>query len=227
MFKSYFIDFVNLIFPRLCVLCHNDLEPNVSTLCLTCLYRISETPLNSNKSSTFFRYDAIQSAFCFLNYEKENVVQRAIYLLKYKDRKELGELLGSLCADAWKESCKMSENTLIVPVPLHKKKLKKRGYNQSEYFAKGLSRNLGIPYDIHSLIRKQNTETQTKKDYAERWTSVKSAFEVVSSDNIKDKHILLVDDVLTTGSTVEACALKLKPFVKSIEVIVIASPPSF
>ena len=130
------------------------------------------------------------------------------YDLKYKSKKEIGIELGRLLGNNINESEHFKDIDYIVPVPLHPKKKLIRGYNQSMCIAKGISEIMNVEADDNTLVRNVHTQTQTKKNRIERWQNVKDIFEL-KSDKFKDKHILLVDDVITTGSTIEACALKL------------------
>lgn len=144
------------------------------------------------------------ASFYFFN--KGNKVQNFIHLLKYKNRPDIGVYIGKRYGGLIKTQKIFASVDLIIPVPLHPTKQKLRGYNQAEVFADGLSQSMKIPVDIKSFIRSEATETQTRKSKLERWENVKNKFIVTNQENIEDKHILLVDDVITTGSTLEACA---------------------
>jgi ComF family protein len=126
--------------------------------------------------------------------------------LKYRGRKEIGIYLGEIYGHDLNESDFGSSIDIIIPVPLHKDKFKKRGYNQSEQFATGLSKTINLPVDFLNVIRKTNSNTQTKKGRYARWENVDEIFSVNDIESLKDKHILLVDDVVTTGATLEATA---------------------
>jgi len=150
----------------------------------------------------------IKKASAFYFFKKGSRVQQLLHKLKYKNHPEVGIYIGKLYGK------KLSENNIdlpdiIVPIPLHKKKKQKRGYNQSEMFGIGLSESMGIPLDTKNFIRTIFTETQTKKNKLSRWENVSEVFYCVNTDIFKNKHILLIDDVITTGSTIEASAQKL------------------
>jgi len=129
-----------------------------------------------------------------------------MHQLKYKGKKEIGIYTGKLLGDHLKKSVFYSDIDVIIPVPLHPKRMRKRGYNQSEMFARGLAEAFAKPYDIHTLVRTYASETQTKKSRFRRWENVKEIFALKDHQHMINKHILLVDDVVTTGATLEACA---------------------
>jgi len=142
-------------------------------------------------------------------FAKGGKVQHLLHLLKYKGKKEIGEYIGKIYGEDLKKSLFYSDIDVIIPVPLHPRRKRKRGYNQSEIFAKGLSESLVKPYDTRTLIRTYASETQTKKSRFRRWENVKEIFDLKDHQHLINKHILLVDDVVTTGATLEACASML------------------
>jgi ComF family protein len=156
----------------------------------------------------------------YLFYRKGNHVQHILQEIKYKGNKELGEFLGYNYAIELKQDKIFEQIDLILPIPLHKKKEKRRGYNQSEWIAKGLSKGLERPYLSDVLVRVDFTETQTKKSRFNRWENVKNVFQVQQEELIKNKHVLVCDDVLTTGATMEA-ALKELIKVEGVKVSVV------
>ncbi len=129
--------------------------------------------------------------------------------LKYRGQKQIGSQLGYLFGNDLKQIDFFKTVDFIIPVPLHPQKFKKRGYNQSEYIAYGLSQSLGIKLSTDNLIRVQFSSTQTKKSKYMRWENVRNIFQVIDTKLFENKHILLIDDVITTGSTIEACFLAL------------------
>lgn len=143
-------------------------------------------------------------------FNKGNRVQHLIHQLKYKGRKDIGICFGEKYGQILKNTPSFDSVSLIVPVPLYKKKLMQRGYNQSEQFAAGLSRTMKIPFDGKALSRTRATETQTRKSRFRRWQNVDGLFIVSDPAKLSGHHILLVDDVITTGATVEACIMALK-----------------
>jgi ComF family protein len=148
----------------------------------------------------------IYSATSFLYFAKGGIVQEMIDKLKYHGRKDIGVYLGEQYGNDLKASKVYNSIDIIVPVPLHEDKFIRRGYNQSEQFAAGLSKTMNKPKDYLSVIRKTASVTQTKKTRFERWKNVEEIFIAKDIISLSGKHILLVDDVITTGSTLEATA---------------------
>jgi len=208
--SNLFNDFEGLFYPRLCVSCEENLYRHEELICTKCLYNIPYTNyhlIDDNPVSRLFwgRVEVLK-ATSFFHFDKGGKVQNLIHKFKYKGQKEIGLVLGQHFGEYLKDALGYSTVDLIVPVPLHADKVKIRGYNQSEWIAKGLSLSMEIPFNSTNLIRVKATETQTKKTRWERWENVRSVFKIVNPKLFANKHILLVDDVVTTGSTLEACA---------------------
>ena len=214
MFLSkFFYDFLNLFYPKHCVLCGNRLAGDNKILCTKCLYDMPKTNFHEkydNKTAQIFwgRVD-LNFAASFLYFYKGSKYRKLIHLLKYKNKPEIGVYLGELYGSELINVKEIKDADFLVPVPLHPKKRRIRGYNQSEEFSKGLSNVLEVPV-ANLLRRKVFTETQTKKSREERWNNVKDVFEVTDCNIVKGKHVILTDDVVTTGATLEACMLALK-----------------
>lgn len=193
--------------------CGESLLKHEECICSQCIYYLPKTNFHKEKenevSKLFWGRVEIQSACAFYYFKKQSKVQNLLHQLKYKGQKQVGVKLGSLYGVELKQDKKFEDINLIIPVPLHPDKEKKRGYNQSEMFAIGLSQTMHAPAESSLLIRNFASETQTKKSKYNRWENVKSIFEVTDIEKLKDKHILLVDDVITTGATIEACAQHL------------------
>lgn len=210
MIQSLLEDFLNLIYPRTCAACGNTLFRHEEVICSQCLIHLPKTFYHKDRKNPLFQLFwgkiplEMVSSFYFFN--KGNKVQNLIHQLKYKNRPDIGVYIGKRYGQYLKREDIFKTVDLIIPVPLHKKKLRKRGYNQAEMFASGLSASMNIPYDNMSFVRNANTETQTKKSKLERWENVKNKFSILDTSIFENKHILLVDDVITTGSTMEACA---------------------
>jgi ComF family protein len=212
-FNKVFLDFLNLFYPKKCLLCGNNLVGDNKFLCTSCLYDMPKTNFHNkedNKTAQIFwgRVN-LNFASSFLYFYKGSKYRKLIHLLKYKNKPEIGVFLGELYGAELINVEKIKNADYIVPVPLHPKKQRIRGYNQSEEFSKGLSKILEIPVS-NLLRRKIFTETQTKKSREERWNNVKDVFEPVDCKKVEGKHIILTDDVVTTGATLEACMLALK-----------------
>ncbi len=150
-----------------------------------------------------------EQAIAFVYFQKGNRVQNLMHQLKYNKRPEVGIRMGELYAWQLMRSGNWTNPDLIIPIPLHPKRLKKRGYNQSEQISKGLASVLNLPLSTHNLVRMDNTESQTKKSRFARYENLKDAFVVKNSSELIKKHIVLVDDVMTTGATMEACSIEL------------------
>lgn|ERR1035437_4401179 len=206
MFKS----FINLIYPACCPACNKVLMNPDDFICTHCRYHLPKTNFHLHQDNPVFRKFSgrvnIHSAASFLYFSKGGIVQEMIGKLKYRGRKDIGVYLGEIYGDELHESAFDKTIDIIIPVPLHKDKFKKRGYNQSEQFATGLSQTMSIPTDYLNVIRKTNTNTQTKKGRYARWKNVEEIFSVDDIEALRGKHVLLVDDVVTTGSTLEATA---------------------
>lgn len=210
--SNFLFHFTNLFFPSHCEACNKNLLKGEKTLCFNCLVDIPKTNFHENKDNSlnklFYGITNIKYSGAFFFFRKGSKYRTLIHKLKYSGQKELGVELGRMSGAEIKDSY-FSEIDIIIPVPLHPAKKRTRGYNQSEMIAEGLSEALKKPYRTDILLRKVYTETQTKKNLEERRKNVNSAFKVQNLDLIKGKHILIVDDVVTTGSTLIASANEL------------------
>jgi len=202
-------DLMYLAYPDLCRICGTPLNREETLLCHNCLYQLPKIKQNSytdnNAASHFYGKIPFVKAAAGLNYLKESSVQTVIELMKYKGVKEIGRLLGSFTGARLQQDGFFKDIDILVPVPLHPKKQQIRGYNQSEWIVKGLSDCCGLPMDTRTLKRVSDNKTQTTRHLYERWKNVASIFSLEEVALFENKHILLVDDVLTSGSTLEAC----------------------
>lgn len=212
-----------IMYPDLCVVCGENLQKQEQQLCLSCLHTLPKTnyhlEIDNNIEKRFWGKVELFRATAFFHFQKGSPFQKILHSLKYKDNKELGYILGKYAAVDLLESADFKSIDIIIPVPLHPKKLKERGYNQSEWIAKGLSEIMSKPQYTKVLTRTKENTTQTKKSVFERFENTVGIFQIVGSADIEGKHILLIDDVLTTGSTLEAC-IKALLEIKGVKVSV-------
>jgi ComF family protein len=203
---------IHLFYPRLCEGCAKPLMPAEEVLCISCAAHLPRTefhhiPGNEAALRLAGRIPYVH-ATSFAYFTNDGLLQHLLHQLKYRGRKEVGIYLGRQFAYDLQQS-RWQPVDYIIPVPLHRKKEAVRGYNQSLLIAEGLSRVLKAPVAADILLRPRHTESQTKKTRTERLKNMENAFQVNKNGKIVNKHILLVDDVLTTGATLEACALAL------------------
>lgn len=209
-------DLLRLFYPEGCRLCRTPLVEGEQQLCLRCLHALPRTDCVKGvcvKAEQLFAGKLpFGVAFSFLDYRKESTVQRLVHALKYHDNKELAYLLGRLAAIELRQSSSpINQVDLLLPVPLHPRKQRQRGYNQSEWIAYGLQSVWNLPVETHALRRIRPTETQTQRSSNDqRRENVQGAFAVDAPETFRNKHILLIDDVITSGSTLEACAHALR-----------------
>lgn len=206
---QYADDLFWMMYPVLCAACNKPLFKGETCICTQCLFQLSKTNYHLQSDNPVIRHfwgkTKIERATAGYFFGKGQRVQRLIHQLKYKGRKDVGDYIGYLIGRDLAES-DYSTIDLIVPVPLHKSKLKSRGYNQSDCFAEGLSRGMNRPFSASAICRTEATGTQTKKHRYERFKNVDNIFMIPDRSVIAGKNILLVDDVITTGSTLVACA---------------------
>ena len=206
-------DFVALLYPNLCLACNEKAPIANEIFCVRCYYKLPYTNFKDHSDNLitdrFWGRIEVEAVFAMLYFTKGGIAQRIIHNLKYKGQKRVGIHLGEMYGRILKQKTLHQDLDLIVPVPLHYSKERKRGFNQSKMFATGLSKELDIPVLGNALFRKSNLSSQTIKSRMERLENVLDSFEVALADQLKGKNILLVDDVITTGATLEACAIKI------------------
>lgn len=227
-FKTILQDFAHLLFPDNCLGCQEVLSTQEQLICTNCLLELPITNYHLDPKNPlaqrFWGKVRLENAFAYCKFTKSGTVQSMLHALKYKGAFDLGVMLGNWYGTQLKES-DITQFDYITPVPLHPKKLLQRGYNQSDAFAKGLSESMNIAWLPDLLLRNKHTATQTKKSRFERWLNVSDIFVVNAKYNIQNLRILVVDDVITTGSTIEACVQALhQSQVKSVSVAAIATP---
>jgi len=202
-----------LFYPRLCLACELKHLPPNQIICTSCEYQLPRTDfhlfIENEFTKKFWGRINIHTAASLFYFYKKSKTQHLIHNLKYKGKKDVGVALGKMLGRTLKDSSPYQDIDLIVPIPLHLKREIQRGYNQSAVFAQGLSEVMNIPWSSDVLLRTSYTQSQTKKSRLERFENVIQAFEIRKPQLIENYHILLVDDVLTTGATLEAGAIKL------------------
>jgi ComF family protein len=201
---------VNLFFPPVCAGCHSLLVSNENVICTVCRHNIPITNHHLNQENEafkkFYGRIAVEHASALLYFHKKGIVQELIHNLKYKGHEEIGTVLGEWYAEDLKNLDIIQSVDTIIPVPLHKRKLRERGYNQVTNFGLALSNRLNISYNPTLLVRNVYSKTQSKKNLLNRSEGIDTIFDVTYSEKDHNKHFLLIDDVMTTGSTLEACS---------------------
>ncbi len=203
-------DFISLLLPRLCHACGEHLVRNEKVVCTCCLVDIPKTGFHIQRDNDlekgFWGRCRIERAAAYAFYSKGGKMQKLVHRLKYSGFKEIGIFFGTIYGTMLRDSGFMNGIDAIIPVPLHISKERTRGFNQSEVIASGISASTGIEVITGNLSRIMKTGSQTRRGRYERWENVASVFTVVDPGSIRGKHLLLVDDVITTGSTIEGCA---------------------
>ncbi|WP_167522114.1 ComF family protein [Flavobacterium fluviatile] len=203
----------NLFFPKVCASCHSILMSNENVLCTSCRHEMPLTQyyLDANNEAVkkFYGKIEVEHASAFLYFNKKGIVQELIHNLKYRGYEEIGTVLGDWYVEDLKNIQTKTPFDVVIPVPLHRKKFRERGYNQVAAFGNALSKGLNIGYDDTVLFRKKYSKTQSKKNLLGRSEGIENVFDVHISEEYCNKHFLLVDDVLTTGATLEACSRAL------------------
>lgn len=211
--RQQFENLLGLFYPKLCLACGKNLPPRDESICIHCLFNLSKTEFHLHKENRFTEHFwgrvKIENGAALYTFVKGGRAQRLIHNLKYKNKTEIGIKLGRNYGKDLKSAIGFSEVDLILPVPLHPRKQKLRGYNQSDMFAMGLSETMEVPWKKDILLRQVFTTTQTKKKRIERFENVHDAFFINKPEALRGKHVLIVDDVMTTGATLEACASKV------------------
>jgi len=207
-------DLLDFLFPRNCACCEQLLVANERVICTPCR---NDLPLTHSHLSNenpvkklFYGRASIENAMSLLIFQKKGITQRLMHSLKYKGNEEVGSVLGEWVALNLEQTFWHSELDMVVPVPLHKKRFRERGYNQVEGFGKAIARRLEIPYNDKCLLKTRGVETQVFKNLAARFKNVEHSFRITEKQKerkkLEGKHLLLVDDIITTGATLETCA---------------------
>jgi len=206
---NFLKDIFNIFFPEVCLCCHEQLSSNEFTVCLTCRHDLPLTNFSFEAENlvekSFYGRIPIENATALFYFFKKGKIQQLIHELKYNKQQQVGNFIGNWLGDEIVESNRFKDIDYIIPVPLHRKKLKSRGYNQVSTFGKSLAKKLNTTYNSTFLLKITSTKTQTKKLRLDRWKNVQELFFVQNNVDLKNKHILLIDDIITTGATLEAC----------------------
>jgi len=207
-------DIVSILLPRVCFGCNARLNRGEYHLCTVCRNQLPLTEYSFNVENAvdriFFGRNTIKKANSFLFFIENGIVKNLIHHLKYRNQEQIGHFLGDWHGQIIAENNFIDKVDYVIPVPLHRKKLKKRGYNQVSGFGKRLAHHLNAEFLENALIKTANTKTQTKKGRIGRWQNNKALYILSDPLQLENKNILLVDDVITTGATMEICANTLK-----------------
>ena len=211
--QGYLADFVSLLFPELCAACRESLVANEHLICMDCTYNLPFTNFHLQPENIvarqFWGKIQLEGAYALYYFTKGGKIQNLMHQFKYRGIKQIGNLLGNIAGGQLIKNDVFNTVDLIVPVPLHKKRMQQRGYNQSTCFAEGLAQKLNATVDDNNLVRVTATETQTHKSRFARFENMQEVFTIKDPERLANKHILLVDDIITTGSTLEACGAEL------------------
>ncbi len=229
MLLRYLNDIRFLIFPQCCEVCGIPLHNNEKVLCIKCLYNLPRTDFCTLKDNPITNIFAgrlkIERGTALFIFQKGSKYRKLLHKLKYNNKAEIGIILGKELGIQMNKSGNYHDIDYIIPIPLHKTRERQRGYNQSLAIARGLSEILKFPIEHNNLVRNIATITQTKMNKEERQRNVSGKFSVLNASELENKHVLLVDDVVTSGSTIEACGeilLQIKGLKLSIAVLAMA-----
>ena len=200
----------NLFFPPVCLGCQSILMPEELGICISCRHHLPLTRhLETSENEVFHKFYGripLEHASAMLYFHKKGIVQQMMHNLKYRGHQEIGTLLGNWYGEELKTIHEKTPFDLIIPVPLHPKRFKARGYNQLTTFGQALSKTLEVPFDETILVRKVYLESQTKKNLLIRSDIKDTVFDAQFTEKEHDKHVLLIDDVITSGATLEVCS---------------------
>jgi competence protein ComFC len=225
--KKHILGVSHLVYPEYCAVCKEVLPDGMNQICVPCLEKFLYTYYESYKEASsldelFYGRVQLESTFSLLYFKKGSSTQELVHEIKYLNNQSLAKLTGRKMGEKLRVKWDNDFPDALIPVPLHPKKLHLRGYNQSSLIAQGVFDELKIPVHEKIIQRNTNTATQTKKGKFERWDNVETIFEIYQTEKWKNKHLCIVDDVITTGSTIEACVRALQQAIEGVRVSVIS-----
>jgi len=201
---------LNLFFPKVCEACHGVLKDNEILICTKCRHQLPLTNYHYDNpeavKKVLFGRVQLMNATSLLHFSKKGIVQQLVHNLKYRGHEAIGHFFGEWLGTELSEIDTYKAVDVVIPVPLHPSKLRKRGFNQVTKFGKAIAEALGAQFTEHILIKTKNTRTQVFKERLRRWSDQGAQFQITDGQSLTGKHILLVDDIITTGSTIESCA---------------------
>lgn len=206
-------DLIHLFFPHVCTGCGSDVIDSSNMLCLRCLSELPVTNFFEQPSNPveekFYGRMAVRHAGAAYYFTKDSLLENLVYQLKYRGNKNIGVYLGKLMGELLQESKQFQSVDAIIPLPLNKRREKKRGYNQATALANGMCSVWNKPLFDKAVLRNVHTETQTKKDRLSRWENMQGVFAIAQPEALQGKHLLLIDDVVTTGASLETCGIEI------------------
>lgn len=201
---------LNLFFPKVCLGCSSYLGDNEKHICALCRHDLPLTHFHTNNEehlkNVFYGRLKLEEATSLLHFSKKGIVQQLMHNLKYRGQEDVGLFLGQWLGDELKNIDSYKTIDVVIPVPLHTSKLRKRGYNQVTKFGQEIAAALQVEFNTTVLHKTTATKTQVFKDRLKRFIAGDPVFRIIENESLKGKHILLVDDIITTGATIEACA---------------------
>jgi ComF family protein len=226
--KDLLFDLFHTLFPDLCLACNKLPKSKGASFCVGCIHSMPYTEhffIKENTVTNHFKGRIkLYHGAAILQFREGGIVQNMLHQLKYKGRREIGEVMGKIAGEKMSTSPLFIRPDIIIPVPVHIKKIKKRGYNQSTIFGLAVAESLGIPFRDDILVKSVETASQTGKSRTERVNNVSDVFEIKDAAALQTRHVLIVDDVITTGATLEACCIgALTGGAKQISILCIAA----